>query len=211
MAPACPHPERRSRARAFAEAFATRAGWTGPVLAAAVPANDRAPEPLPAARRRRFRAHLLRMLRVAGRAERARPEEDLVPWRPDHRPSTAEEARILAAGCVACRGHCCETGGDVAWLDASDLRRRLRARPGARRHAVLDGYLSRLPDRSVPGSCVFHAEDGCALPREMRSEVCNEHLCPDLLDLRRRLGRGEPGRPVLVACLGPDPLRAVLP
>lgn len=211
MAPASPHPERRSNATAFAEAFAIRAGWTGSILPATVPANDREPEPLPAARRRRFRAHLLRVLRAAGRAERARPHQDLVPWRPDHRPSTAKEARILAAGCVACRGHCCETGGEVAWLDAFDLRRRLRARPGVRRRDILADYLARLPMLSVPASCVFHAEDGCALPREMRSEVCNEHLCPDLLELRRRLERGEPGRPVLVACLGPDPLRAVMP
>lgn len=211
MVPTRSDPERRRRAEELAGRLLAEAGHAGPALAAPVPANDRGPEPLSAARRRRFRTHLLQTLRVAGRAERKRPDEDLVPWRPDYRPATAEEARVLAAGCVACRGHCCETGGDLAWLDDSDLRRRLRARPGVRRRAVLGEYLARLPERAVRASCVFHAKGGCALPREMRSEVCNEHLCPDLLELRRRIERGDRGRPVLVACLGPEPLRGVIP
>jgi hypothetical protein len=38
-------------------------------------------------------------------------------------------------------------------------------------------YADAVPERSVERSCVFHGEQGCALPRELRSHTCNSYFC----------------------------------
>jgi len=48
---------------------------------------------------------------------------------------------------------------------------------------LFDYYISMLPERTYSGSCVFHGERGCALPREMRSGLCNDFCCEGLSDL----------------------------
>jgi hypothetical protein len=59
--------------------------------------------------------------------------------------------------------------------------------PGLDAEEIVDHYLSRLPQQSLRGSCVFHAENGCNLPREMRSDVCNQHLCNSLVQVRNQM------------------------
>jgi hypothetical protein len=34
-----------------------------------------------------------------------------------------------------------------------------------------------VPERSVEHSCIYHGEHGCALPRELRSHICNSYYC----------------------------------
>jgi len=34
-----------------------------------------------------------------------------------------------------------------------------------------------MPNKTYPLSCINHTEIGCALPREMRLEMCNEFYC----------------------------------
>ena len=46
--------------------------------------------------------------------------------------------------------------------------------------AVLALYLSHLPDASMAGSCIHHTRQGCSLPREMRSQTCNQFRCGPL-------------------------------
>jgi hypothetical protein len=53
--------------------------------------------------------------------------------------------------------------------------------------------LERLPAESVLDSCVYHSATGCSLPRELRSETCNRHLCGKLKNLQAT----RPGGPVL--------------
>ena len=52
-------------------------------------------------------------------------------------------------------------------------------RPPAAR-AVLMLYIRRLPSAGYQGSCVFHGEQGCTLPRSLRSDVCNAYFCAGL-------------------------------
>lgn len=49
--------------------------------------------------------------------------------------------------------------------------------------ALLEDYLERVPRVARAGSCIYHGEQGFALPREMRSETCNRYLCYPLKQL----------------------------
>ena len=48
-------------------------------------------------------------------------------------------------------------------------------------------YLDRVGSRTYRGSCLYHQADGCALPREMRSDLCNRFFCKALLEFQRDL------------------------
>ena len=39
------------------------------------------------------------------------------------------------------------------------------------------------------GSCVYHTDIGCSLPRNMRADTCNEFLCDTLIELDRLLNK----------------------
>lgn len=175
---------------------------------ALVPTTDRrgfpgsiapAPEParrLPRRRRRAFRAH---MRQVAAAVE-AKPEEPpdppaYVTMPPSEIPPA--EGALLGAACAACGGRCCREGGERAYITPRTVRRWLAAHPGARPSDAVVAYAAYLPTTSVPRSCVYHTATGCALPRAMRSDVCNVFFCDGLNELRTTIAaRASDGRPV---------------
>ena len=57
---------------------------------------------------------------------------------------------------------------------------------------MIDDYLSRIPDVAHQDSCIFHGADGCALPRELRSDVCNNFECNGLLSIRETVLEEKP-------------------
>jgi len=158
-----------------------------------LPANMRALARLPEAVRRTFLDRLEQMLQ-------ALHAEDVEQMPLVSRPTTASldasveggtageppselsgaMAAVLARGCATCGGACCTAGGDHAFLRRDNLRRIRRA------HATIDDatlhatYAAHIPERHYAGSCLFHAEHGCALPRTLRSDLCNRYLCGDL-------------------------------
>lgn len=77
-------------------------------------------------------------------------------------------------------------GGDSGYIDARTLRRVREQRPELGTEQLVALYLEAIPERTVAGSCVFHGERGCALPRSLRSRVCNDFYC---LPLRQWLAR----------------------
>jgi hypothetical protein len=167
----------------------------GSLALALLPANWRPTAPVSRHRLRRLRQHLERELAEATRAgdpEGAGAAPD-VPTAPDQPPD-----RTLAAGCAVCRGFCCTTGEEHAHLKAADLRGRLAERPELGAEALLAAYLAHVPARGYRRSCIYHAPGGCALPRALRSDVCNQFLCNGLRDLRDAAA-GAPGTPLLVA------------
>lgn len=164
-----------------------------PLLHARLPANERTVVPLSEERRAAFAVHLSAAL------DRALDDPDRpVPVAPDSPP--AQEAMIRAA-CTACRGSCCTYGGDRAYLYPDHFRRLLQEAPGKTREEILSEYRSRLPDRVYFDSCVYHTEAGCALPRELRSNVCNTFLCGGLSEMLDAQPREGPPVPVLAICL----------
>ncbi len=109
--------------------------------------------------------------------------------------------RWLGAICAACRGDCCVAGRDRAFLDGATLRRQMTFhREGERAAAeVVEAYLRRVPARSVEGSCLFHGEEGCSLPREERASICNTYECAGLRMARRLQAFGEKRRAFVLA------------
>jgi hypothetical protein len=103
-------------------------------------------------------------------------------------PQTSADVR---AACAACRGHCCQKGGNDAYLDFESVGLAWGRFPHLSKAELIAAYLDAVPARSFADSCIFHAEHGCNLPETMRSPVCGAYLCGPLLRLKTSLA-GEP-------------------
>ena len=161
-----------------------------------LPAQSDPLEPLPPERLARFREHLEVCAEFAFREPEPAPDADLGS-RAQHEP---DEATTVIAACSSCQGRCCrDRGGDTALLLATDLNRYRQRNPGATRAQIIDAYLSYLPERSTRDGCVYQAETGCALPREMRQDICNSYYCNPLRWLRQELEAAGAEEAVLVA------------
>ena len=145
-------------------------------------------EPLTDERRERYRTHLLTCLADAlacndidelprdqhyDAHDRCLQTEQFLAQRP-------RLAQLSDQLCGHCRGGCCAAGSDQAYLTAISLRRVLDANPGMTGDALVQGYLDCLPAQSVAGSCINQTATGCALSRELRSDVCNGYFCPEV-------------------------------
>lgn len=84
----------------------------------------------------------------------------------------------MAAACIACRGHCCRAGGSRAFMDAKSMSRIRRAHANA--DDLIDAYVAAVPELHIADGCVFQGERGCTLPRDLRSDTCNEFYCQPL-------------------------------
>lgn len=144
--------------------------------------------PLPAEVRATYLAHLQT---IAIEAVDAGPdpdaeEEDAEAEGPPVDPVTQDRCDQL---CGLCRGGCCAQGGDEAYLSVETLRRQLAAAP-TDAAGLVERYRDHLPERHMQGSCVNHTEVGCALPRELRSRICNRYFCGGLEGYRKTAGVG---------------------
>jgi hypothetical protein len=106
--------------------------------------------------------------------------------------ATAVESLLFAAGCRLCRGACCRTGADHAYLNIRQIREFIAAHPEFSAEEVVEAHLSHVPEMSIENSCIFHGERGCTLPREMRSDMCNRWICRGLKEIRETLEDGSP-------------------
>ncbi len=87
--------------------------------------------------------------------------------------------------CAFCAGRCCRLGALHNAFVRADLVRRWLVRHEGRTWAdAVDDYLRHIPRRHANGSCLNHGERGCTLPREMRSDICNEFACDPLVSVR---------------------------
>ena len=105
----------------------------------------------------------------------------------DHAETHGPAANAIAANlCALCRGRCCRLGRQGrAFLEPHHLRGWLDERPGATWADAVDHYLGLVPAVHLRQSCLFHGERGCVLPRERRSDVCNDFACDELGEARR--------------------------
>ncbi len=170
--------------RYYAAALAHSPPGADPAPAyARVPHLGRPLEPAPVARHRAFLHGLVPKLRAAAAASAPAPVATV----------SAPEPPVVQIACGTCRGHCCKDGVTHAFLDVPDLAAQL-ASTGLRPVALLAAYRRHLPGVAVRNSCVFHARDGCALPRAMRAPICNSFRCvrlPPLLATAAAVGDGD--------------------
>lgn len=147
---------------------------TGGNQAVTVPLNTRALVPMEPERVRRLRKHLVQSLR--GMRTMKLPLS-VSPLRPEPEGFVGSIAR---AACNLCRGWCCKSGSDHAYLDERVMARVREAQPELDARAVIRLYIERVPAQNYNGSCIFHGEAGCTLNRSLRSDVCNSYFCTGL-------------------------------
>ncbi len=156
---------------------------------------------LPERRRRHFRDILNRLIGEAtarpAKRTAGQPGLPVLPNGP-----VPEVQAVLSKGCALCRGRCCEKGGDRAFLTAETIRRYMARHPDQRPRDVLAAYLDHLGNKTAENSCVFHGAAGCRLPRDMRSDICNQFFCTGLVELQQGLTAQAPARAFFVSMSG---------
>ncbi len=162
-----------------------------------VPHQNRAVVPLPDDRRTEF-ATYLNEIAAKAMADPSPPAE------PDAgRDEEADEHPLIGATCATCQGKCCILGGPShAFLTAKDVHRFLHKHPGAGADDFRAHYLSRLPERSVEFSCVYHTETGCALTRAERADVCNRYHCNPQTQLLLKSREMKTDKMIIIAAEG---------
>lgn len=185
------------RLDAEAEAFAIRAERElrrqaggripGNAVRTVLPANADPVVPQDASRRAAFVQHLTEILEGAV-LDQARLQADPV----EVEPGTSDRDRLSANVCTACRGSCCRSGGDQAYLTEETMVRSLQAHPDWSQAQILDSYVKCLPQESVENSCIYHSATGCGLPRDLRSSTCNRYLCGKLRNLQAGVPESNP-------------------
>ena len=154
----------------------------GPWVRVALPSNREAVTQLPFEHRERFQVHLRSIIAKASDTSAEPPE----PISTTDGAGESPVSQLLGRACGTCRGMCCRKAGDKNAYLAADSIQLYRARnPGASTDEIVAAYMSRIPDETYEGSCVFHGRDGCVLPRQLRSEMCNWYLCDSLIELSR--------------------------
>ena len=172
---------------------------------AVLPANQTSTSKLPARRRARFAEHLRELIQEIEQSPARR--RAIQGIRADT-PEPLEAQPTLEHACAVCRGHCCLTGGEHAYLGSLDLMRFRSTQPGATNADIVQTYLDALPERSYTGACVFQGTAGCVLPREMRADICNAFLCDGARELSKQLTAQRTRRAFLVAAADGELLRA---
>lgn len=173
---------------------AAEAAARGPSVTWMIPAQNEPLEPLPPERLQRFREHLEVIAEFA--FKEPEPDADLT----HHEANAPEEEPLVGAACATCQGRCCrDRGGDTALLLPDDFNRYRQRHPGATKQDIIEAYLSHLPELSTRDGCVYQAMTGCALPREMRQDICNSYYCDALRWLRTDFSEKGAEAAVLVA------------
>lgn len=187
---------RNTRLREQAERIAqsvSRPNADSPIVLAMVPANTRETTALPVATRQSFLDRLETTVRRVFQDAPASAVDGAGGMAGEMAMAAADAAdspamaAVLGRSCATCRGECCTAGGDHAFLRDDSIARVRREQPALDAAAMLARYADYLPARHYRGSCVYHASDGCTLPRELRSNLCNRYVCGGLTQLRSAL------------------------
>jgi len=159
-----------------------------------LPSGPRRSRRLVASRRERYRAHLLKMIADAHATD--------PPGSPLAEIATATAAGVASTLpgrlCALCGGGCCTHGADHAYLSGDTLRRFMDAHPALTDAQVLAAYLDRMGVKSQANSCINHSTQGCSLPKEMRSDICNRFSCESLARLQATQREGVAVQVVLI-------------
>lgn len=159
----------------------------GIAVRAVLPANADPIVPQDPSRRARFAQHLAEIAEGAV-LDQARLQSDPV----EAGSAPTDRDRLSANVCAGCRGSCCRSGGDEAYLTEETMVRALHAHPDWSISRIVESYLSCLPAESVVDSCIYHGAQGCGLPRPLRSSTCNRYLCGKLRNLEAGLPEHHP-------------------
>jgi len=101
--------------------------------------------------------------------------------------------------CCMCKGGCCVSGKEHAYLSVFSMRRFMDENPDMSAEKVLGLYLSKISLDSIENSCINNIETGCKLPRHMRSDICNGYYCDSLKRYQKKmLGSERPTKVIAI-------------
>lgn len=146
-----------------------------------VPANNRSVTRLPEERKQEFREHLRQLIEAAVEAGTQGSSASL-----EVALKRYVALPILGVACSTCRGRCCFLGEESkAFITTATLRRFMDANPEMNPDDVLEAYCGFFEEETYENSCIYHHASGCALPRAMRSNTCNDYECDGQRDYLR--------------------------
>jgi hypothetical protein len=122
--------------------------WAGVDL----PGFDAPLVPVPSERREALATHVRELLTDLKNPARAARKAG---------PAPPAEVPEVSTGCALCRGYCCRTGGNEAYLNPKTLARVWSERAHLTADDLVAAYLAAVPDLAFEDSCIFHAEHGC--------------------------------------------------
>jgi hypothetical protein len=99
--------------------------------------------------------------------------------------------------CCMCKGGCCASGKEHAYLSVFSMRRLMDEHAEYSTEQILELYLSRVNDEAIVDSCINHTETGCMLPRYLRSDICNGYYCDSLKTFHKEVQGNEASFEVL--------------
>jgi len=94
-------------------------------------------------------------------------------------PASTDSTPAGLSVCAACRGVCCHDGDTHAFLDVARIGQILQE-TGWTGEELRERFVSYFPNVSTENACIFQAEEGCRVPRETRSHLCNSYACSGL-------------------------------
>ncbi len=150
---------------------------------------------LPAERRAQFQEHLQKSVTEA--FEEPLFEASETEQETETNNQIAPPSPVVIAACSTCRGDCCRQGETHAFVTKELIVRIRRHHPTATQQEIVEMYDSRLSSITQEGSCVYHQERGCGLPRELRANICNSFECEDL----RYIFRESPATTLVIVSL----------
>ncbi len=89
--------------------------------------------------------------------------------------------------CCMCKGGCCASGKEHAYLSVFSVRRYMDENPDVLPEELLEMYINKIPHESVINSCINQTVTGCALTRELRSDICNAYYCESLKSYQKNV------------------------
>lgn len=152
-----------------------------------LPSGPSMREAVPSERRRRYLRHLIEII---GQAFDQRLQVGVVPAGASDSEQTVPEdlayGPIASQLCAVCRGGCCTRGQDHGFLQPESIQRLLLRQTNLSGRQVLRIYLRHVPKTSLLGGCINQTEQGCNLPRDLRSQACNSYMCSAMTATVRR-------------------------
>ena len=99
--------------------------------------------------------------------------------------------------CMQCEGSCCASGAEHAYHSVFSIRRILDENPQHNGESLLEEYRSRLKSSTVGRGCINQADQGCVVPRELRSDICNQFYCRSVAQYDDKIKSDEQLTPVV--------------
>ena len=99
--------------------------------------------------------------------------------------------------CAMCKGGCCACGKEHAYHSVFSMRRYMDENPQQSAGEIIECFLSAIATHVIADSCINHTVNGCALPRSMRSDICNAYYCDSLKKYQDKMFAKDRPQPVI--------------